>query len=177
MASGTTWSSRPLGAPPSKRGAFFYPFGRFLSCTRTILSFFSFLWLGRYNTNFVPITWTTSLRVRGASSSAASRGESREFSSTFRRAREGKSYTADTLAALHAEYPGAELWLLMGTDMFLTPPSAGPDAPPPPRCPGYDAPAFPAPWSRSRPAAQGCPGASKKYPPGAGLAERSRGYN
>ena len=34
--------------------------------------------------------------------------------------REGKSYTADTLAALHAEYPGAELWLLMGTDMFLT---------------------------------------------------------
>ncbi len=34
--------------------------------------------------------------------------------------REGKSYTADTLAALHEEYPGAELWLLMGTDMFLT---------------------------------------------------------
>ena len=34
--------------------------------------------------------------------------------------RKGKSYTADTLEALHREYPGAELWLLMGTDMFLT---------------------------------------------------------
>ncbi len=34
--------------------------------------------------------------------------------------REGKSYTADTLTALAARYPEAELWLLMGTDMFLT---------------------------------------------------------
>lgn len=34
--------------------------------------------------------------------------------------REGKSYTADTLAAIHKQYPDAELWLLMGTDMFLT---------------------------------------------------------
>ncbi len=34
--------------------------------------------------------------------------------------RAGKSYTADTLRALRSEYPGAELWLLMGTDMFLT---------------------------------------------------------
>ena len=34
--------------------------------------------------------------------------------------REGKSYTADTLAQLKEAYPGAELWLLMGTDMFLT---------------------------------------------------------
>lgn len=34
--------------------------------------------------------------------------------------REGKSYTADTLTALAALYPEAELWLLMGTDMFLT---------------------------------------------------------
>lgn len=34
--------------------------------------------------------------------------------------RTGKSYTSDTLAALREEYPGAELWLLMGTDMFLT---------------------------------------------------------
>jgi nicotinate-nucleotide adenylyltransferase len=34
--------------------------------------------------------------------------------------RAGKSYTADTLAALREEYPEAELWLLMGTDMFLT---------------------------------------------------------
>lgn len=34
--------------------------------------------------------------------------------------REGKSYTADTLAQLHQQYPQAQLWLLMGTDMFMT---------------------------------------------------------
>ena len=34
--------------------------------------------------------------------------------------REGKSYTADTLRALRAQYPDDELWLLMGMDMFLT---------------------------------------------------------
>ena len=34
--------------------------------------------------------------------------------------RAGKSYTSDTLAQLKELYPGAELWLLMGTDMFLT---------------------------------------------------------
>lgn len=34
--------------------------------------------------------------------------------------REGKSYTADTLEILHGQYPEDELWLLMGTDMFLT---------------------------------------------------------
>lgn len=34
--------------------------------------------------------------------------------------REGKSYTSDTLAQLHEQYPSDELWLLMGTDMFLT---------------------------------------------------------
>lgn len=34
--------------------------------------------------------------------------------------REGKSYTAETLTELHDQYPDDELWLLMGTDMFLT---------------------------------------------------------
>lgn len=34
--------------------------------------------------------------------------------------REGKSYTADTLRTLRGRYPGDALWLLMGTDMFLT---------------------------------------------------------
>lgn len=34
--------------------------------------------------------------------------------------REGKSFTADTLAILKQQYPDDELWLLMGTDMFLT---------------------------------------------------------
>ncbi len=35
-------------------------------------------------------------------------------------AREGKSYTSDTLRELKRQYPDDELWLLMGTDMFLT---------------------------------------------------------
>ena len=34
--------------------------------------------------------------------------------------REGKSYTADTVELLHEQFPDDELWLLMGTDMFLT---------------------------------------------------------
>ena len=34
--------------------------------------------------------------------------------------RPGLSYTADTLRLLGERYPGDELWLLMGTDMFLT---------------------------------------------------------
>ena len=34
--------------------------------------------------------------------------------------RAGKSYTADTLRILREQYPDDELWLLMGTDMFLT---------------------------------------------------------
>lgn len=33
---------------------------------------------------------------------------------------EGKSYTANTLKALSRQYPGDELYLLMGEDMFLT---------------------------------------------------------
>ena len=34
--------------------------------------------------------------------------------------RAGKSYTSDTVEEIHKRYPKAELWLLMGTDMFLT---------------------------------------------------------
>ena len=35
--------------------------------------------------------------------------------------REGRSFTSDTLRQLKELYPDDELWLLMGTDMFLTP--------------------------------------------------------
>ena len=34
-------------------------------------------------------------------------------------ARGGRSYTVDTVAALRENYPGAELWLVMGGDMFF----------------------------------------------------------
>ena len=34
--------------------------------------------------------------------------------------RTGKSYTSDTLRVLKAQHPDDELWLLMGTDMFLS---------------------------------------------------------
>lgn len=34
--------------------------------------------------------------------------------------REGKSYSVDTVHEVHEQYPDAELWLLMGTDMFLS---------------------------------------------------------
>jgi len=34
--------------------------------------------------------------------------------------RQGKSYTSDTLRELHGQYPEDELYLLMGSDMFLT---------------------------------------------------------
>lgn len=34
--------------------------------------------------------------------------------------REGPSYTSDTVAELSIQYPGDELWLVMGSDMFLT---------------------------------------------------------
>ena len=40
--------------------------------------------------------------------------------STIELDREGRSYTSDTLADLREQYPEAELWLLMGTDMFLS---------------------------------------------------------
>ena len=40
--------------------------------------------------------------------------------STLELERQGKSYTSDTLEEIRRQYPGAELWLLMGTDMFLT---------------------------------------------------------
>ncbi len=40
--------------------------------------------------------------------------------STIELERRGKSYTSDTLAEIRRQFPEAELWLLVGTDMFLT---------------------------------------------------------
>lgn len=40
--------------------------------------------------------------------------------STIEIDRGGKSYTANTLAALHGQYPNDRLYFLMGEDMFLT---------------------------------------------------------
>jgi len=40
--------------------------------------------------------------------------------STLELDREGPSYTADTLRQLHKKYPKAQLWLLVGSDMFLS---------------------------------------------------------
>jgi nicotinate-nucleotide adenylyltransferase len=40
--------------------------------------------------------------------------------STIESRRAGPSYTADTLAAVAKANPGAELWLLMGADMYAT---------------------------------------------------------
>lgn len=53
----------------------------------------------------------TRLAVRGNEAFAVSMVEVR---------RAGPSYTADTIAAIAADEPGARLWLLMGADMYAT---------------------------------------------------------
>ena len=50
----------------------------------------------------------------------AAAGEPRFRVSDLELKREGRSFTADTLAVLKEQYPEDELWLLMGPDMFLT---------------------------------------------------------
>lgn len=47
-------------------------------------------------------------------------GATRFVASDLELRREGRSYTAHTLEELREQYPEDELWLLMGTDMFLT---------------------------------------------------------
>ena len=46
--------------------------------------------------------------------------ETRFEASDIELRREGRSYSAHTLTQLREQYPQEELWLLMGTDMFLT---------------------------------------------------------
>lgn len=50
----------------------------------------------------------------------SARGMEKARVSSVELTREGKSYTADTIAQLQREYPDGELVLLMGTDMFLS---------------------------------------------------------
>lgn len=47
-------------------------------------------------------------------------GQTRFVASDLELRREGRSYTAHTLEELRRAHPEDELWLLMGTDMFLT---------------------------------------------------------
>lgn len=51
---------------------------------------------------------------------AAVRGNHAFKVSTLELRRAGPSYTVDTLRALAARHPGAELWLLVGADMYAT---------------------------------------------------------
>jgi len=51
---------------------------------------------------------------------AAVRGNPAFGVCTLEARRAGPSYTVDTLRALAGEHPGAELWLLVGADMFET---------------------------------------------------------
>lgn len=58
--------------------------------------------------------------MRLAMTKALIEGDSTLEVSDIELRREGASYTADTLLALREQYPGDELFLLMGTDMFLS---------------------------------------------------------
>ena len=58
-------------------------------------------------------------RLEMAALAAAELGKRAEVSDRELR-RSGPSYTSDTLAALREEYPEDTLWLLMGSDMFLS---------------------------------------------------------
>lgn len=60
---------------------------------------------------------TTEQRLEMARLAAGSIGA---HVSTVELDRGGKSYTADTLTELKKLYADAEIWLIMGTDMFLT---------------------------------------------------------
>lgn len=57
---------------------------------------------------------------RVAMTRRAVRGNPEFVVSTVEARRPGPSYTADTVTALAEAHPGAELWLLMGADMYAT---------------------------------------------------------
>ena len=62
----------------------------------------------------------TAAARRVAMTRAAVRGNPSFAVSTIETKRRGPSYTVDTVTQLAAANPGAELWLLMGADMFAT---------------------------------------------------------
>lgn len=62
----------------------------------------------------------TAAARRVAMTRAAVRGNPAFSVSTLETSRRGPSWTVDTLNQLAAANPGAELWLLMGADMFAT---------------------------------------------------------
>jgi nicotinate-nucleotide adenylyltransferase len=62
----------------------------------------------------------TSATHRVAMTRLAVRGNPAFAVTTLEALRPGPSYTADTVRTIAAAHPGAELWLLMGTDMFAT---------------------------------------------------------
>jgi nicotinate-nucleotide adenylyltransferase len=62
----------------------------------------------------------TSVAHRLAMTRGAVRGNPAFAVSTIEARRAGPSYTADTVAAIARAHPGAELWLLMGADMYAT---------------------------------------------------------
>jgi nicotinate-nucleotide adenylyltransferase len=57
---------------------------------------------------------------RVAMTRRAVRGNPAFAVSTIEARRHGPSYTADTVTAIAEAHPGAELWLLMGADMYAT---------------------------------------------------------
>lgn len=61
-----------------------------------------------------------SVSHRVAMTRLAVRGNPAFAVSTIEARRKGPSYTADTIASLAKEHPGARLWLLMGADMYAT---------------------------------------------------------
>ena len=68
LQSGDISDSKHTGSPPDfHRDRFFVGFTSWMRLSLGLL------WLSRYSTNFVPMTWTTSARVAFASSSAAMR--------------------------------------------------------------------------------------------------------
>ena len=67
-----------------------------------------------------PFSPTAEQRLEMMRLAAAETGDSRIVVSDLEVRREGKSYTWETVQTIREQHPNAELFLLMGTDMFLS---------------------------------------------------------